>query len=233
MSVRHAVSSRTVPPSCFVFVIRFLRLMQPSFARRRLGRQAYLEQLMNLSLKALGIGLFLALLTAPASAVVMDSWTPAEEILLDLDLSAGVAAYAFQHDITDDGFTIGDIVDSATLIVTVRDSGGSEAYRYEIGIGPTQVNAFLNASNPANTDEISLLAPSLADLQSDGIIDVVMRLTGDLSTQEGLYFIGSLLVADLHRNSAQPNPLPEPTTLALLGVVLANLGYRLRKRSTN
>jgi hypothetical protein len=189
---------------------------------------------MKLSLKALGISLFLTLLIAPpASAAVVDSWTPEEEILLDLDLSAGVATYAYQHDITDDGFTIDDIVDFATLIVTVRDSGGSEAYRYEIGIGPTQINAFLNASNPASTDEISLLAPSLTDLQFDGIIDVVIRITSDISTQEGLYFVGSLLVAEVYSNGAQANQLPEPTTLALLGIVLAGLGFTRRKRSAN
>ena len=192
---------------------------------------------MKPTVKALwGIGIASTfLIAAPAYAVpVTDTWTdPAGDILLDLSNSdqpiAGVKSfYEYQHNITNDGFTIGDTITSAKLYVSVSDSGGSETYQYEIGLGPTQTTIFSNVPND-RVDAILLGAFSLADLQLDGIIDVVIRITDDSNNQEGLYFVSSSLVAQVNGNGTQPTQLPEPGTLAVVALGLAGLGWRSRR----
>lgn len=191
---------------------------------------------MTLTREALcGLGVaFAFLMAAPASAaVVSDTWAdPAGAILLDLDNSptTGVTSYAYQHDITDDGFSTGDTITAATIYVTVRDSGGAEDYRYEIGIGPTQTNIFSNVPN-SRVDALPLLALSLSDLL-DGRIDVLMRITGDSNNQEGLYFVSSLLVADVAVNDTPSTSVPEPGILVLIGLGIAALGWSSRRSAT-
>lgn len=160
------------------------------------------------------------LMALPASAgPVTDTWDP-NDVLLDLDNNddpiPGVStSYAYQHNITDDGFTIGDTITSATLYVSVRDAGGAEAYQYEIGLGPDETSVFSNVPNN-RVDQILLGALSLADLQNDGIIDVVIRITDDSNNQEGLYFVSSRLVAQVDSTASLPAQVPEPSTLALM-----------------
>ena len=186
---------------------------------------------------AWGIGIGLALLWAGSAwaGPVTDTWSdPAGAILLDLSNSnqpiPGVSSsYAYQHDITDDGFSLGDTITSAVLSVNVSDTGGSEIYQYEIGLGPNQTTVLSNVPN-SRLDEVVLAALSLADLQLDGIIDVVIRITGDTNNQEGLYFVSSSLTAQVTPNSTTPAALPVPGTLALVAFGVAGLGWRRRRR---
>jgi hypothetical protein len=113
---------------------------------------------MKLTAKAMwGIGIALSFLMAtPATA----GWiNPAGKILLDLDIhpSPGVATNAYEDDITDAG------------LVTIGDLEGSDAYEYEIGIGPPQIDTIVNVSN-SGTDEIDFQAPDqlVADVNGDG-----------------------------------------------------------------
>ena len=168
--------------------------------------------------------------TLPAAGAIVDTWAdPSGDVLLDLDDSPapGTDTYAYQHDITDDGFTIGESIISATLFLTVRDSGGSESYQYELGAGPAQVSAFANVPN-SRIDQITLSAPSLADLQLDGLLDVVIRITADSSRQEGLYFVSSSLSVDTATATASISNVPEPGTTALVALAMV-LGWRYRR----
>jgi hypothetical protein len=177
------------------------------------------------------------LMTVPASAdPVTDTWS-AGNILLDLSNSGQPIPevstfYDYQHDITDDGFAIGDTITSATLYLSVRDAGGSENYQYEIGLGPTQTNFFSNVPNN-RIDEILLEAPSLGDLQTDGVIDVVIRITADSNNQEGLYFVSSSLTAQVDFTRVPSAQISEPWSLALtaLGLlIVGSFSSRPRKR---
>lgn len=170
---------------------------------------------------------------APASAItITDTWNdPAGEVLLDLDdvPLPGVDTYAYLHDITDDGFNIGDTISSAILSVTVRDAGGSETYQYEIA-GGAQTSFFSNVPS-SRTDQITLSALSLSDLQSDGLLDVLIRITGDSNQQEGLYFVSSSLAVETTSGFPQISQVPEPATLTLIGSGIL-LGWRCRRRSS-
>lgn len=168
--------------------------------------------------------LFLASLPTWAAAVT-DVWSDAAgDVLLDLNNSGqaipGVRAfYGYQHDITDDGFAIGDAITSATLFVSLGDVGGSETYEYEIGLGPLQTTNLSNVPNH-RIDEMFLTTPSLDDLEIDGVIDVLIRITGDSNNQQGFYFVSSSLVAQVDSITVQPAQVPEPAILALIAVAL-------------
>lgn len=170
----------------------------------------------------------------PASATtITDTWTdPVGDVLLDLDDSPlpGVDSYAYLHDITDDGFSIGDTISSATLSVTVRDSGGAETYQYEIGVGPAQTGAFSNVPS-TRLDQITLSASSLDDLQSDGMLSVLIRITGDSNQQEGFYFVSSSLAVETTSTFPEVAEVPEPATLALIGSGMI-FGWRYRRYSS-
>jgi hypothetical protein len=182
------------------------------------------------------IGVVLSfLMVLPASAgLVTDTWDP-NDVLLDLDNNddpiPGVStSYEYQHDITDDGFTIGDTITSATLYVSVRDASGAESYEYQIGLGPSQTSVFSNVPNN-RIDQILLGELSLADLQNDGTIDVVIRLTADSNNQEGLYFVSSRLVAQADATEAPSAQVSEPWTLALMAFgLLIGGGLSARRR---
>lgn len=179
------------------------------------------------------------LMTLPASAgPVTDTWSDADgDVLLDLDNNddpiPGVStSYEYEHNITDNGFTIGDTITSATLYVSVRDAGGSETYQYEIQLDPDpdQTKVFSNVPN-IRIDEILLGALSLADLQDDGIIGVLIRITADSNNQEGLYFVSSTLVAQVDSTGVPPTQVPEPWTLALVAFgLLIGGSFSARRR---
>ena len=175
------------------------------------------------------------LMVLPASAgPVTDTWDP-NDVLLDLDNNddpiPGVStAYEYQHDITDDGFTIGDTITSATLYVSVRDASGAESYEYQIGLGPSQTSVFSNVPND-RIDPILLGALSLADLQNDGMINVVIRITDDSNNQQGLYFVSSTLVAQVDSTEVATAQVPEPWTFSLIALgLLIGGGLSARRR---
>ena len=92
---------------------------------------------------------------------------------------------------TDNGFDVGDVVNSATVAVHLTDSGGSEAYTFTIGVGQT----FSSVNVPGgggSTDIVTFTVPSIADLQADGKITIEVR-----STSGDFTFADSTLVAQI------------------------------------
>jgi hypothetical protein len=139
----------------------------------------------------------------------------------------------FTHNILDDGFTIGSIVNSASLVIHLTDSGGPESYQYLIGAGQTFTGGNIGSSQ---TDPISLNAASIADLQADGLLTITMNATsGNLSFADATW-------------TAQVTPassggggggggggngiaaVPEPMTLALLGVSAFGLAITRQRK---
>ena len=140
----------------------------------------------------------------------------------------------FTHDITDGptGFVVGvDTLNSAIITIRVNDSlNGLENYRFLIGEnGFTQISSDDKNNaipNGGNTDFGIPLTTSLAAL-NDG------HLSFDLSTTRGeYYFVSSTLVAQVTRGTVvAPTAVPEPFSLALIGIGLMSIGAVRRRRS--
>jgi len=136
------------------------------------------------------------------------------------------SALSFVHDITDNGFVVGDAITTATIAIHLTEQvvtgANNETYRYDIGTVPQTFTCGAGncVPNGGVTGIITLSAASLADLAADGKISVTVT-----SLNGNFLFADSLLVAD-----PPTNGVPEPSTLLLFGAGLAGLGSRFRRR---
>jgi hypothetical protein len=138
----------------------------------------------------------------------------------------------YTHNIVDDGFTIGSIVNSASLVIHLTDTGGSEGYQYLIGAGQTFTGGNIGSTQ---TDTIPLNAAAIADLQADGLLTITMK-----ATSGGLSFADATLTAQVTPASSGGSggggggngiaAVPEPMTLALLGVSAFGLAITRRRK---
>ena len=176
---------------------------------------------------------------APASAIpITDTVNPTDTTITvgitpspcpsGSGFTCTLSALSFVHDITDNGFSLLDTIVSATVAITLSDSGSSEDYTFTFGSG-AHIFADKNISGDETTI-ITLNAAALADLQADGKISVKVG-----STDGDFLFADSLLTAQVTKfvsNGPLPtNRVPEPSTLLLLGAGLAAFGWRIRRRS--
>jgi hypothetical protein len=132
---------------------------------------------------------------------------------------------SFTHRITDDGFNLGDAITSATLVIhlgEVTTTGvNHEQYRYDIGTQTFGCASGNCVPNSGVLDTLALNASSLADLTTDGVLQVTIN-----SLSGGFVFVDSLLSAEVspYLVPANRSSVPVPPTLLLLGVGLMALG---------
>jgi PEP-CTERM motif-containing protein len=192
----------------------------------------------------LGVAVLSGLWAAtPAYAVpISDTVDPDPSILITFTgtptpcpspFTCSVANLSWVHDITDNGFSVLDTIISASLVVHLTDTGGSEKYTYTIGLGQTQSEMNVGATE---TDTVILTAPSITDLL-DGTIGVTLTHTGapGSSPATSFSYADSTLTVEVTKFVALPDPEPErtvpvPSSLFLLGVGLAILVGRSRRR---
>ena len=136
------------------------------------------------------------------------------------------SALSFEHDITDNGFALGDTITGATVAIHLTDSGGSEAYTFAIG-GDQTFSSVNVPGGGGSTDTITFNLGSLADLQADGKISIEVS-----STSGSFRFADSLLTAQVTPSDNQ-NVIPEPSTLLLFGLGLLGFAASRRKSAGN
>ena len=165
--------------------------------------------------------------SVPANALVITDMLEANP---DIFITKGLSmqSYTYVHNLIDDGFVPGiDHIGSAMLSIRLTDTTSNEDSFITVGLGQIEIggnvdNNSQNLPSPAGTFvNFALSAVSLADLMLDGMLSVTVS-----STNRSFYFADSTLTASV---VDRPASVPEPLTMALMGIGLLGIGASRRK----
>lgn len=190
---------------------------------------------MNIIKKALLSFSFIAacgISTAASADVITDTVASNPNLAITF-----TSPYTFTHDILDSGFLVGtDTVTAANLSIKLTDDNGNEEYQFVVGAGQTisytQANGLWKvANNDSNgtTQLITLSATSITDLNTDGLLSVTVK---SLNNGDNFFFASSILSATVTKGEVTDpaGEVPEPTTVALVGLGL--LGFAASRRKS-
>lgn len=156
-----------------------------------------------------------------------DEYTVSREV-------SSTSSLSYDHIITDNGYDFTQTLNSAVLTITLSDPGqGNEVYRFNIGTSGQfySGNNVPNGNTPAPYT-VALSAGSLADLAADGILGITL-IAATQGNQTGIpsyLFISSKLEVQATQPTSTDGDVPEPASLALMGLGLAAIGARRSRK---
>lgn len=166
---------------------------------------------------------------AVAAAVLASSLNANAGLITDIvavDEYVGWFDHAkWTHDLNDNGFVLGS-AQSATLSIQFWDDGG----RFDLGELATIIVGTIDFAdgswiyNPVSDWNQTIGINSLASLNSNGLLNV--KVWSDF----GDFYVGNSTL-DVTTRDEQPNPVPEPSTLGLIGFGLGALILARRKQA--
>lgn len=176
---------------------------------------------MNILKKAL---LSLVCVAALASSTTASAFVVTDAIVKSPNqLVFPFIGYSYSHDITDNGYMPGvNRLISAVLDLRLTDLLLDESWVVTLGSGQSQTGKHIpdftfNSGSGGTHVHFDLDAASLADLAADGKINVSLRTDG--------FFSSSYFLAD----STLTAQVPEPLTIALMGIGFLGIGVTQRK----
>lgn len=174
----------------------------------------------NMIKSILGFGALAAVHATPVT--FSDVWNPAD----DVKITDGGAIYTFTHNINDNGFNSAtDLITSADIDISLRDDEGDIWW---LGGSEETVRIRLDNVTQGNAFEVNTAVYSFnvmtQFLQTDGSLVVTLEArSGDF------YFKDSRLDVKADR-TAPVAAVPEPGSMALMGLGMLGLGFAARRK---
>lgn len=186
---------------------------------------------------------FLLLAGSQVSHAALYTYTDAVDPSPDELISFGVNTYySFSHSILDDGYDpLTDSILSSSLVFSFADEStdaAAESVTFTFDLSPFGTEIVTSGGATFTTSFSGATLSGL--LSSDGILNVELENAGTTSghqeNRSDFLFLGSTLSVNVDRTTIEATPtpsaqaVPQPATLALMGIGFIGLGWASRRR---